>query len=167
MALLTKDAVHDSLDNLFINSGETNEAIADLENQVDVYEDRLGSYLVRIAGEKLSQSDSRTMSKILHSIGNFERISDHALNLVKSAEEISQKKIEMSESAIKELEVLGKAVNEIMDLTVRAYKEMDISEASKIEPLEQVIDMLVESIRQNHIVRLQKGHCTIEKGFCP
>lgn len=165
MALLTKDAVEESLNNLFINSSETNEDIADLEKQVDVYEDRLGSYLVRIAGEKLSQSDSRTMSKILHSIGNFERISDHALNLVKSAEEISQKKIEMSESAIKELEVLGKAVNEIMDITVRAYKEMDISEASKIEPLEQVIDMLVESIRQNHIVRLQKGHCTIEKGF--
>ena len=84
---------------------------------------------------------------------------------MKSSEEISQKKIEMSESAINELEVLGKAVNEIMDITVRAYKEMDISEASKIEPLEQVIDMLVESIRQNHVARLQKGYCTIEKGF--
>ncbi len=88
MALLTKDAVHDSLDNLFINSGETNEAIADLENQVDVYEDRLGSYLVRIAGEKLSQSDSRTMSKILHSIGNFERISDHCSNIAVAVIEV-------------------------------------------------------------------------------
>ena len=132
---------------------------------VDKYEDRLGSYLMRFSGKELSVGDSRTVSKILHTIGDFERISDHALNLTESAREISEKRVVMSDSAMKELDKLGKAVEEIVQKTIGAYISSDVTIAMEIEPLEQVIDLYTEVIRQNHVGRLQKGECTIERGF--
>ena len=141
------------------------EHIAELEKMVDKYEDRLGSYLMRFSGKELSVGDSRTVSKILHTIGDFERISDHALNLTESAREISEKRVVMSDSAMKELDKLGKAVEEIVQKTIGAYISSDVTIAMEIEPLEQVIDLYTEVIRQNHVGRLQKGECTIERGF--
>ncbi|MCR5104790.1 MAG: Na/Pi cotransporter family protein [Eubacterium sp.] len=165
MADMAKESVDKTVANLFINNSQTNEYIAELENKIDVFEDRLGSYLVRFSGKELSVNDSRTMTRILYSIGNLERISDHALALTKSASEIAEKNITMSESAERELKILGDAVSEIISLTSESYKNMNTSLAAKIEPLEQVIDSMVVSIRQNHIARLQNGYCTIEKGF--
>lgn len=165
MADIAKESVESAVTNLFVHSSEASEKIKDMEGRVDVYEDKLGSYLVRFSGKKLAVNDSRTVSKILHTIGNLERISDHALDLTKSSQEIHDKNITMSDKAILELETLGKAVDEIISLATSAYKDMDVSVATKVEPLEQVIDMMTETIRQNHVKRLQSGDCTIEKGF--
>ena len=105
------------------------------------------------------------MTKILHSIGNFERISDHARNLAESAEELSGKGLELSEHALAELDKLETAVKEILDITVAAYETNDVDLAKKVEPLEEVIDILTETIKVRHIGRLRRGECTIENGF--
>ena len=105
------------------------------------------------------------MTKILHSIGNFERISDHARNLTESAEELSGKGLELSEHALAELDKLETAVKEILDITVAAYETNDVDLAKKVEPLEEVIDILTETIKVRHIGRLRRGECTIENGF--
>ena len=165
MAEKAFQSVERSIKNLSEHSEEMDQEIEAMEGEIDVYEDRLGTYLVRLTGSKLSSKDGKTTSKILHSIGNFERISDHALNLVKSAKEIDEKQIEMSEQAQKELACLGQAVLEIIDITQQAYENMDRSLAEKVEPLEQVIDLLTDTVRMNHIDRLQAGDCTIERGF--
>ena len=165
MADLSKTSVDEIVNKLFGYSVELDEHIAELEKMVDKYEDRLGSYLMRFSGKELSVGDSRTVSKILHTIGDFERISDHALNLTESAREISEKRVVMSDSAMKELDKLGKAVEEIIQKTIGAYISSDVTIAMEIEPLEQVIDLYTEVIRQNHVGRLQKGECTIERGF--
>ena len=165
MADLSKTSVDEIVNKLFGYSVELDEHIAELEKMVDKYEDRLGSYLMRFSGKELSVGDSRTVSKILHTIGDFERISDHALNLTESAREISEKRVVMSDSAMKELDKLGKAVEEIVQKTIGAYISSDVTIAMEIEPLEQVIDLYTEVIRQNHVGRLQKGECTIERGF--
>ena len=154
-----------AIENLFTHTDKSAEAIAGLEDTVDVYEDHLGSYLVRLSGKELSSTDKRTASKILHSIGNFERISDHALNLVSSAQEMLEKKIVMSDGAVAELKNLGDAVKEIIALATNAYASMDTSLAQKVEPLEQVIDLLTQDVRLHHVDRLQSGDCTIENGF--
>ena len=165
MAGLARESVEKAAENLFhyTEAGET--AIAELENKVDVYEDHLGSYLVKLSGQALSVTANRSISKILHSIGNFERMSDHARNLAESAREIADKDIVMSDDAKDELETLQRAVLEITRLAAAAYGSMDISLAEKVEPLEQVIDLLIETIRLRHTGRLQSGECTIERGF--
>lgn len=165
MADLSKTSVDEIVNKLFGYSVELDEHITELEKMVDKYEDRLGSYLMRFSGKELSVGDSRTVSKILHTIGDFERISDHALNLTESAREISEKRVVMSDSAMKELDKLGKAVEEIVQKTIGAYISSDVTIAMEIEPLEQLIDLYTEVIRQNHVGRLQKGECTIERGF--
>lgn len=165
MADLSKTSVDEIVNKLFGYSVELDEHIAELEKMVDKYEDRLGSYLMRFSGKELSVGDSRTVSKILHTIGDFERISDYALNLTESAREISEKRVVMSDSAMKELDKLGKAVEEIVQKAIGAYISSDVTIAMEIEPLEQVIDLYTEVIRQNHVSRLQKGECTIERGF--
>lgn len=165
MADLARESVEKAAENLFhyTEAGET--AIVELENKVDVYEDHLGSYLVKLSGQALSVTANRSISKILHSIGNFERMSDHARNLAESAREIADKDIVMSDDAKDELETLQRAVLEITRLAAAAYESMDISLAEKVEPLEQVIDLLIETIRLRHTGRLQSGECTIERGF--
>lgn len=165
MAEIAWRSVSEAINNIFDHSLEADEHIADAENMVDKYEDRLGSYLIRFSGREISVNDSRTVSKILHTIGDFERISDHSLNLTESAREISEKGILMSESAVNELKKLGEAIEEIAQKTISAYISNDAVLALEIEPLEQVIDVCTETVRQNHIDRLRKGECTIERGF--
>lgn len=135
------------------------------ENKADLLEDSLGTYLVKLSAKTLSESDSRKVTKLLHIIGDFERISDHAVNMLESAEEIRDKKMTFSEDAIYELKVLADATNEILGLASKAFKENDLNTASLVEPLEQVIDHLKEQIRLHHILRIQNSECTIEHGF--
>lgn len=139
--------------------------IANLEKMTDKYEDRLGTYLVRISSNNLSKNDSHAVGRMLHSIGDFERIADHALNICQLAEEMSQKGISFSKDAKNELLHLTAAVNEIVDLTIFSFQQDDSKTATKIEPLEQVIDLLNAKLKQTHINRLRNNDCTIELGF--
>ncbi len=165
MCLLAQENVLMAM-NLFDKFSEKQVAtIEGNEEILDSYEDKLSTYLVRLSAQALSQEDSYVVSKMLHSIGDFERLGDHALNLVKVAREIRDKEINFTEDAAKELQVLVNAVREIMDLTSRAYVQGDIELAKRVEPLEQVIDGLTATIRDNHIRRLRSGNCTIEMGF--
>lgn len=139
--------------------------IEENEDLLDDDEDKLGSYLVKLSSQALSHKDSQTVSMMLHVIGDFERLGDHARNLAKAAEEIHDKNLEFTPAAKKELGVLSSAIQEIMDLTGRAYVEGDLELAAQVEPLEQVIDDIIARIRSNHINRLQGHECTIEMGF--
>ena len=141
------------------------DSVRDLENKADNYEDALGSYLVKLSASDVTQADSRQITKLLHIIGDFERISDHAVNIIESAEEIRDKKIEFSADARRELAVLRRAISDILDMAENAFKDNDIALAVNIEPLEQVVDDLKDKIKANHIIRLQKSECTIEHGF--
>lgn len=165
MANLTKASVEKAINNLFHFTEAGEKTVLELENTVDTYEDHLGSYLVKLSGQSLSANDNRSVSRILHTIGNFERISDHARNLAESAREIEEKQLIMSDDATAELQSLQGAVLEIMEITTESYELLDLSLAEKVEPLEQVIDLLVETIRLRHTDRLQDGECTIERGF--
>ena len=135
------------------------------EDQTDHYEDILGTYLVKLSTRRISASDSNEAAKLLKIIGDFERISDHAVNLVQSAEELTSKEMSLSAQASKELEVLTGAVSEILDLSLEAFLHNDLRPAGLVEPLEQVIDELKEQLRTAHILRLQQEKCSIEAGF--
>lgn len=135
------------------------------EEELDLYEDKLGNYLITISSKGLSDADSRAKFMMLHNIGDFERLGDHALNLYKAAKELNTKKLNFTEDAQKDLLVLRRAAEEIVDNTVNAYINGDMSLAIKVEPLEQVIDKLAAEIKTKHIERLQRGECTIEMGF--
>lgn len=137
----------------------------ELEDEVDVYEDKLSSYLVKLSSHDMSESDSAEANKLLHVIGDFERISDHAINMVNSAEEIHDKKLEFSGQAKKELSVLINAVLEILDLALASFEKDDLDSAVMVEPLEQVVDYLRDNLKKQHIRRLRKQECTIELGF--
>jgi len=141
------------------------EKIREDENRVDMYEDKLGTYLVKLTSQSLSEQDSIEANKLLHVIGDFERISDHALNIAASAEEINDKKIEFSGEAKKELATLMSAINEILDITLQSFSGNDLDRAVMVEPLEQVVDSLKETLKKRHIKRLTKQECTIELGF--
>ncbi len=139
--------------------------IRDEEDKADIYEDVLGSYLVKISSKSLSEKDSVDATKLLHMIGDFERISDHAVNLVTSAEEIADKKITFSEYAKNELSTMRNAVDEILKVTYESFMEGDVEMAALVEPLEQVVDYLRDQIKLRHTIRLQKSLCSIELGF--
>ena len=141
------------------------EKVRKQEGKADNYEDSLGTYLIRINENMVDEQDSKQVSKLLHIIGDFERISDHAVNIVESAEEIQDKKMVFSDEANQELSVLRAAVLEILDLTEQAFLENNTVKAKMVEPLEQVIDGLKSKIKKNHIRRLQNNECTIENGF--
>ena len=141
------------------------EDIRAAEKTLDENEDKLGTYLVQLSSRSLSEKDSQVVSKMLHAIGNFERLGDHALNLTGSAKELREKGLSFSEGAKKELGVLIDAIREILDLTDRAYSENNVALAQQVEPLEQVIDKLIAKIRTAHINRLRQGECSIEMGF--
>lgn len=144
-------------------------AIADeiqkAEKKVDHYEDILGTYLVKLSSYQISDSDSAEVSKLLKAIGDFERISDHGMNIVLSAEELEKKNISFTDSAQKELETLCSAVSDILTLAYKTFVENDMESVYEIEPLEQVIDEIKRTLRDNHIKRLKKGKCSIEAGF--
>ncbi len=146
-------------------SEEVFNKINELESRVDRYEDKLSSYLIRITAHQISERDSKTVTELLHCIGDIERISDHALNIAKAANEIYTKGISFSESATKDLKVMDAAVCEIIDLAVKSLEDDDVNTAALVEPLEQVIDRLKRKIKNGHIDRLRQGDCTIELGF--
>ncbi len=135
------------------------------ENRTDQYEDAVSTYLIRLSAEPLNQADSEETTALLKYIGDFERIADHAVDILKSAEEMRDKEISFSPEAAREMDVLMRAVEEILTLTFRAFHENDAQLASRVEPLEQVIDTLKEELRTRHILRMTKGECSAEAGF--
>lgn len=141
------------------------EEVREDEEKTDHYEDILGTYLVRLSTYSISDTDSREAAELLKMIGDFERISDHGVNLVESAEELRQKQLKLTPQANKELECICGAVSEILDLSLKAFVNNDLETARQVEPLEQVIDDLKEQLRTSHILRLQQGECSIEAGF--
>ena len=165
MAEISCRALYESLTLFDAYDPKVAELVRTLEDKADTYEDALGAYLVKISARDLDPQDSKQVTKLLHIIGDFERISDHAVNILESAEEMREKKIEFSKQAQGELSVLRGAVNEILHLTERAFVENNVVLAADVEPLEQVVDKLRDEIRLNHVIRLQKSECTIEHGF--
>lgn len=165
MAELARENVYRAM-GLFddFNEAESEKVMA-VENELDGYEDKISTFLVKLSAQAMSTSDSKIVSKMLHAIGDFERLGDHAVNLRKTAQEIFDKKISFTPMAERELRVLTSAVDEILSITISSYVENDIDLAAKVEPLEQVIDGITAQIKKNHIDRLQHGHCTIEMGF--
>ena len=141
------------------------EEVDQMESLVDKYEDKIGTYLVKIAEHQTSAKDSKLINELLHCVGDIERISDHALNIGETAKEMYEKKVAFSDDANKEIAVITKAVSEILDMTVSVLGSGDLKLAEKVEPLEQVIDHLKRQIKKGHIDRLQAGDCTIELGF--
>ncbi len=141
------------------------ERIAEQEDILDDFEDDIGSYLVKLSPYVISENDSRRVTGMLHAIGNFERLGDHALNLWETAKEIHEKNIVFSEEAKKELSRIIAALSEIISLTCDAYVNAEFDKAELVEPLEQVIDELTDKAKNNHILRLKDGVCTIEQGF--
>ncbi len=141
------------------------EKILRKEPRIDMYEDKLGSFLVKLSNKNLAEEDGREVSKLLHAISDFERIGDHAVNILKVAREMNEKHLEFSPIAKEELKRVVSALSEIMDITTEAFSEDDIEKAKRVEPLEQVIDILISEAKNKHIERLQKGECTIELGF--
>ena len=165
MAYAAADTLRNAMAAVLKYSPEMGEAVRAGEKKTDHYEDMLGSYLVKLSALKISQADSNEAAMLLKALSDFERVGDHALNVVESAEELTEKSLSFSETAQQELSVLMGAVEEIMDLSIQAFLENDLQKAYRVEPLEQVIDDLKEKLRVHHILRLQQGSCSIETGF--
>lgn len=165
MAEITKTTISDALSLTSKFSRSVAELVAENEGKVDKYEDKLGEYLVKVASENLSEKDSQTVTLLLQSIGDFERITDYAVNISESAIELEEKKISLSDDAIAEMKVLGSAILEIVDLTTDSFCNRNIEKARYVEALEEVVDSLCRNMRSRHITRLQQGNCTIETGF--
>lgn len=165
MAELSVDALKKSLKMLSKYDSKTAQQIHEAEERADHYEDILGTYLVKLSNRQMSDSDSGLISKLLKAIGDFERISDHSVNILKSAEELKDKNLKFTASALSELEVMCNAVSEILTMTCTAFVKNDLELAKSIEPLEQVIDGLKLKLKDAHVKRLTKGKCSIEAGF--
>ena len=165
MAELSVSTMRDSMALLRNFNEKAMQSIYDGEERVDKYEDMLGTYLVKISSCELTEQDSHEVTKLLHIIGDFERISDHAVNIAESAQEMSDKKLVFSEQATKELSVMVDAIDEIMTVALRAFNTGDMDAAFNVEPLEEVVDTINSRLKKRHVARLQKGECTIELGF--
>ena len=165
MAACAAEALNRGLDAFSAYTPELAEGIRRDEKRCDRYEDALGTYLVRLSTQQMGVAESEEATELLKTIGDFERISDHAVNVLESAEELRTKGLTFSKTAQRELDVLSKAVRDILTLALRAFREKDMDAAGQVEPLEQVIDDLKEQMRTRHILRLQQGQCSIETGF--
>ena len=165
MAACAAEALNRGLDAFSAYTPELAEGIRRDEKRCDRYEDALGTYLVRLSTQQMGAAESEEATELLKTIGDFERISDHAVNVLESAEELRTKGLTFSKTAQRELDVLSKAVRDILALALRAFREQDMDAAGQVEPLEQVIDGLKEQMRTRHILRLQQGQCSIETGF--
>lgn len=167
MAQLTREAIFDAI--MLIDGGEYTaekaERIEALETKIDRYEDKLGTYMVKLSRAKLSQKDGHTLSLLLHSISDFERISDHAVNLLDSVKEMNEKKMSFSPAAASELHVFSLAVRDIVERSFDSFLRDDVELAKTVEPLEACIDDINVNIKSRHIERLTTGQCTIELGF--
>lgn len=165
LARLSKDALKKAIEALDHYSDETDAFVRKTEEKTDIYEDRLGTYLIRLSSKELSIQGSREISEMLHSITDFERIADHSVNLLETAKEIYGKKVVFSVEATGELHLLESAVMEIVDMATAAFAAEDLKIAQRVEPLEQVIDKLCAKLKTRHVERLKNGECTMEQGF--
>lgn len=165
MAEISIRAFKNGLHSLNDASSELAESIREDETLSDRYEDVLGTFLVKLSSQRMSQADSEEATKFLKVIGDFERISDHAVNILESAEEMREKKLVMTERASREFATFSAAVEEILDKSLQAFLENDLTQAVNVEPLEQVIDSLRDQLRDRHIKRMQQGECSIGMGF--
>lgn len=165
MANLTKTTITDALELLSSYDEKKAQQVCEYEKVIDGYEDKLNGYLVKLAKSSINSDDSRTVSKMMHVIGNLERISDHAVNLVESAQEINEKQLSFSEECRREIEIISEAINENINKAFESYIKDDIALAHKIEPLEEVVDTIIAELKNRHIERLQEEKCTIELGY--
>lgn len=165
MAAIAHDALTESFSLLDVYDEHKAEEVLKAEDEIDFYQDKLGSYLMKVSAMGLSEADAKRKFKILHTIDDFERLGDHAINILKSAKEIYQKDITFSDAAMREIGIIRSAVKEIIDMAFEAFKNNDVSLASNVEPLEQVIDRLIYKAKSHHVKRLQSGECTIQMGF--
>lgn len=146
-------------------SPELAKSVREEEDSCDELEDILGTYLVKLSAEQLGEKESEEATALLKSIGDLERISDHAVNILESAEELRDKNLTLTEHALKEYDVISAAVKEVLELSLQAFENSDVQCAAYVEPLEQVIDQLKEQLRTNHILRMQDGKCSVQVGF--
>jgi phosphate:Na+ symporter len=165
MANLAFTAVLDAIGLLFRYDAKTADTVLAEEDQLDEYEDVLSTFLVKVSAAPLSADDTQQVSKCLHSIGDFERIGDHAKNLAEVAQEMYDKRLVFSDDARAEIEIINSAVSEVMMITVQAFAGSDLDIAAHVEPLEDVIDELIDEAKSRHIARLQRNECTLELGF--
>ncbi|MBQ8960991.1 MAG: Na/Pi cotransporter family protein [Ruminococcus sp.] len=167
MANITREAIEDSLHMLVASSYDEKmaQSIIEREDLIDHFEDKINSYLIRISKSSVTGADSRKVSKMMHCVGNFERISDHSVNLVESVQEMHEKNIKFSEECISELLVITDAIQENIERAFDAYITNDLSIAHKVEPLEEVVDNLSTELKNRHIRRLQNDECTVELGY--
>ncbi|MBQ7082517.1 MAG: Na/Pi cotransporter family protein, partial [Oscillospiraceae bacterium] len=160
MATLAQSCLHQAISLIGNYDEQVAHAIEEGEDQIDLYEDKLGSYLVHLSGKSLTLQESHEVSKLLHVIGDFERIGDHAVNILKSAKEMKDKKFVFSDDAKKELDTISSAIEEVVRLATEAFIRDDLAMATQVEPLEQVVDNMKNELRARHISRLQAGECT-------
>lgn len=165
MAEESKRTLFTAMDLLWNYTEDGAKKVGELENLVDQYEDELGTYLVKLSRQNLSVRDSHTLSIVLHCIGDFERISDHAINIMEAAQEMHDKKLIFSPKAEEELKVFSRAVQDIVEKAYAVFRDQDEKLAQKVEPLEAVVDELNQEVKKRHIRRLREGKCTIELGF--
>lgn len=165
MAELAKEAIFTAVDLLENYDEERAAKVLELESRIDQFEDEIGNYLMKLSSRDLSEADSKTLSLLLHGIGDFERISDHALNVCESAKEKYEKGLKFSEMAEREVFIFSGAIKEIVSLAVDTFIKEDQEKAKTVEPLEDVVDKLNVKVKRRHVERLRKGDCTIEMGF--
>ena len=165
MAKFTKEAIYTAMEIITEYDARKAERVIALEQEIDRYEDELGTYMVKLSQHHLSENDSHKLSVILHCLSDFERISDHAVNLVESSKEMMEKDQHFSKKAKEELAIFTQAVKDIVEVSFEVFEKEDISKAAFVEPLEEVIDDLQAEVKKRHVKRLQKGKCTIEMGF--
>ena len=165
MAQLTRTTVVTAIDVIRAFDENALRTVVELEDEIDVFEDKIGAFLVKLSAYKLTGSDTQTVSRILHAINDFERMSDHAKNLAESGQELRDKDLRFSDDARAELDVIFHAVTEVTDLAVTAFTDCDAAVARRIDPLEQVVDDLKSTLRDRHIQRLQRGECSTTLGF--
>ncbi|HRR76342.1 MAG TPA: Na/Pi cotransporter family protein [Ruminococcus sp.] len=165
MAELTEQTIIMALGSLTNYDEETANLVIENEDIIDNFEDKINSYLVRISKSSVTGKDSRRVSKMMHCVGNFERISDHAVNLIESAQEMHEKGIKFSAECLNEISVINEAISENINTAFTAYKEDDLPKAHKVEPLEEVVDNLSTELKNRHIRRLQNDECTVELGY--
>lgn len=165
MCRLTKEAIYTAVETITEFDAKKVERVRTLESEIDRYEDELGTYMVKLSQQHLSEKDSHELSIILHCLSDFERISDHAVTLVNASNEMFEKKQEFSKKAKEELTIFTQAVKDIVEVSFDVFEKKDVTKAMLVEPLEEVIDQLQTEVKKRHVKRLQKGKCTIEMGF--
>lgn len=166
MADITEEAINTAIGLLVLPYDEEKvQSVIEAEDLIDKYEDKINGYLVKLSKSSITGKDSRTVSKMMHCVGNFERISDHAVNLIESVQEIQEKGIRFSDECIKEINVISDALYEIINIAFSSYKNDDLASAHRVEPIEEVVDNLSTELKNRHICRLQNDECTVELGY--